>query len=449
MTKLRQQRLLDRFNPRRSVGMKIYMTFYSSIIIYLLLALPVFYVVIAKQAGDTSVFEYLFNDTKTLLMIILMLILIAAVLAAMIGFIISRKIVKPIHKLFDLMDRGANGDLSIRAEIKSEDEIGELAASFNQMVVQLNVLVSKTSQLSQQVLSMSSELSEVAGKSSVSVKEVSVATEQIASGASTLAMEAEKGNDLSLGIRKQMQHVMSSNVEMGKSADEVRKSSNQGTEFMNLVTEKTKQTEEMTRDMVNKVTQLQENTSSIHKILEMLDNISKQTNILSLNASIEASRAGEAGKGFMVVAEEIRKLAEQSKQSIGVVAQITDQIRNEIDGTVQVLSEAYPIFQEQTESVKQAHGIFNNVSNQMEDFIAKLDEVTNSLQQLDESQHVLSEAMTNVSAVSQQSSATSEEVASLCSEQLAASDGLANLSKELEKLAHTLNVSLEQFKFSK
>lgn len=441
-----KEKMLNRFNPSRSVGMKIYMTFYSSIIIYLLLALPIFYSVIVKQAGETPVLQYLFQDMNTVWKLIIMMIVLAGVLAGMIGLIISKKVVKPLRQLFQLMEKGAKGDLSIKVEVRSKDEIGYLGMSFNQMVAQLNKLVSETSELSQKVLTMSSELTSVAGKSSMSIKEVSVATEQIASGASTLAMEAEKGNDLSLGIRQQMRQVMDANVEMGQSADEVRKNSAQGTNFMSVVTDKTNQTEKMTRTMVDKVKQLQENTSDVHKILEMLDNISKQTNILSLNAAIEASRAGEAGKGFMVVADEIRKLAEQSKQSIGVVAQITDQIRSEIDETAQVLTNAYPLFQEQTESVREADSIFNKVSGQMEDFITKLDQVTDSLQQLDESQSVLSEAMTSVSAVSQQSSATSEEVASLCSEQLSASDGLVKLSNDLEKLSHSLNESLEQFK---
>src|SRR5690606_26131053 len=120
-------------------------------------------------------------------------------------------------------------------------------------------------------------------------------------------------------IGEQVQSVIDSNVQMGQAAGEVEQASQRGSSYMGTLTVKTGQTEEMTRSMVDKVDKLKESTGSIRKILDVMGNVSKQTNILSLNATIEAARAGTAGKGFMVVADEIRKLADQSRQSIGVV----------------------------------------------------------------------------------------------------------------------------------
>src|SRR5690606_8652605 len=132
----------------------------------------------------------------------------------------------------------------------------------------------------------------------------------------------------------------------------------------------------------------------------------------------------------MVVADEIRKLADQSRQSIDVVAQITAKISGEIEETVLVLSDAYPIFQERIGSVKEANSIFVTVQEQMGHFASKLEDVTNSVEELNQSQSVLAVAMTNVSAVAEEASATSEEVASLSSEQLAISEGLVQLSEK-------------------
>jgi methyl-accepting chemotaxis protein len=235
---------------------------------------------------------------------------------------------------------------------------------------------------------------------------------------------------------------------MGQSANEVEEASRRGSDYMGTLIEKTGQTEEMTRSMVDKVDKLKDSTRSIRKILDVLGNLTKQTNILSLNATIEAARAGNAGKGFMVVADEIRKLADQSRQSIGVVGEVVEKIQSEIDETVAVLSEAYPIFQEQIESVREANQIFYVVQDNMNDFVHRLESATGSVRHLEDAQSTLSMAMSNVSAVAQEASATSEQVASLSNEQLGISDGLVQLSNRLEAVSGQLKESLSRFTVS-
>ncbi|MFC5650151.1 methyl-accepting chemotaxis protein [Paenibacillus solisilvae] len=371
---------------------------------------------------------------------------IAALLAIGIGLLVIRMVAIPLISLRNLMNEGQQGNLSVRSSVNKKDEIGQLSQSFNQMMAQITALVTQTNQSAQDVLNTAGELSEASKKTAISAKEIAVATEEIASGASSLAVEADKGSDLTSEIGHQMQQVMSANQEMGDAASEVERASLQGTAYMNSLIEKTGLTEEMTRSMVEKVDRLKESTRSIRKILDVLNNMTKQTNILSLNATIEAARAGAAGKGFMVVADEIRKLADQSRQSIDVVGQITDTIQKEIDETVNVLSNAYPIFQEQISSVKEANQIFLTVQSQMGDFVGRLSTVTNSISGLERSQVVLSEAMSNVSAVAEESSATSEEVASLSNEQTSISEGLVRLSDKLESVSNGLKETLSRFR---
>ena len=372
--------------------------------------------------------------------------LLAIVLAMGIGYMVIRMIAMPLRQLRDLMTLGERGDLTVRSTIRKSDEIGQLAQSFNQMMAQIGSLASQTYQSASDVLQTAEALSESSKKTAVSAKEIAVATEEIAGGATSLAMEAERGSDLTDNIGRQMKHVISANNEMVVSAGNVQQSSEQGTRYMDLLIEKTGLTEEMTRSMVEKVDKLKESTGSIRKILEVLNNLTKQTNILSLNATIEAARAGAAGRGFMVVADEIRQLADQSRQSIDVVGQITETIQREIDETVSVLSEAYPIFQEQIVSVKEANQLFYSVQNQMSTFVDRLDSVTSSIGELDQSQTTLMEAMGSVSAVAEQSSATSEEVASLSTEQLSISEGLVKLSDTLEGVSNALKETLSRFK---
>ncbi|MGV2881115.1 methyl-accepting chemotaxis protein [Paenibacillus taichungensis] len=387
----------------------------------------------------------LVKDAKGILTLTLWMALIDAVIAILIGIWMVRMIARPMGKLKDLMQEGAKGNLKVRTPYSSQDEIGQLSAAFNLMMEQITKLVEQTNRSAQEVLDTASELSSASKKTAVSASEIAVATEEIAGGASSLATEAERGNELTDNISRQMESVVAANEQMGDSARHVEKSSQKGTQHLNQLMTKTQKTEEMIGALVNKVDSLKESTSSVLKVLDVMQNITKQTNILSLNATIEAARAGTAGRGFMVVANEVRQLAEQSRQSIDMVGDITDKIMTEMNETVDQLSAAYPLFKEQMDAVKDTNVIFASVQQQMGAFVESLSMVTGSIGDLNQSQGTLSEAMSNVSAVAEQSSATSQEVASLSSEQQNISNQLVNLSAKLENVSTELKDTLSRF----
>lgn len=396
--------------------------------------------------GQIPVSE-LVKDAAAIGKLTLIVSLAAAAIAIVIAIVVMLTISRPLVQLRNLMMQGAEGDLTVRSTMKKRnDEIGQLGTGFNQMMTQITSLATQTKDSADAVLQTASTLTDASNKTAISAKEIAVATEEIANGSTSLAVEAEKGNDLTILINEQMGQVLLANQEMVQSAYQVETASGQGTTYMAELIEKTGMTEEMTREMVEKVDSLKDSTSSIVQILDVLNAVAKQTNILSLNATIEAARAGSAGRGFMVVANEIRSLADQSTQSIEVVAQITDRIQTEIGETVGVLSKAYPMFQEQIDSVKEANDIFVSVQNQMNGLITRLEDVTQSVSKLEQSQVVLNDAMTNVSAVAEESSATSEEVASLSIEQMNISDNLVALSGQLNAVSESLKNSLSKFK---
>ncbi|OAB34234.1 chemotaxis protein [Paenibacillus glacialis] len=368
-----------------------------------------------------------------------------AVIAIFIGILMVRMIARPLINLRNLMIEGSKGNLKVRSQHQSGDEIGQLSGSFNTMMEQITLLVNQTNNTAQEVLDTASELSDASHKTAISAREIAVATEEIANGASSLATEAERGNELTDHISQQMQVVIAENVEMGKAARDVENSSELGTQKLSDLLDKTHQTEDMTRSLMLKVDGLKETTMSVGKVLEVLQNITKQTNILSLNATIEAARAGAAGKGFMVIADEIRQLADQSRKSIEMVGQITERIMSEMNETVSALTEAYPLFQHQMTAVKETNDIFVSVQGQMGEYIQRLDSVTTSIEGLNQSQSILSEAMSNVSAVAEESSATSEEVASLSNEQQSIGNQLVQLSNKLENVSTELKDALSRF----
>ncbi|MFF2158882.1 methyl-accepting chemotaxis protein [Paenibacillus chitinolyticus] len=372
---------------------------------------------------------------------------ISALLAIVVGWLMSRMIGKPLVELGHLMNEGEKGNLAVRTLFtQRQDEIGQVGKSFNGMMSKITDLVNQTNRSADSVLETARELTDASKKTALSAREIATATEDIAGGATSLAVAAENGNDLTTKISEQMKYVIEKNIRMSIATSEVQQMSERGIEQMDELTQKTLQSEQMTHSLVDRVDTLKQSTSSIRKILDVLTKITAQTNILSLNASIEAARAGAAGKGFMVVAGEIRNLADQSRESIVNVAHITEEIQREMDATVEALSAAYPLFREQTESVKEANQMFSSVKNEMDNLLIQLDEVSTSINELNESQLTLADAMTNVSAVAEQSSATSEEVASLSSEQQSVSEGLVHLSGKLEEVSSQLSESLTKFK---
>ncbi|MCL6602580.1 MAG: methyl-accepting chemotaxis protein [Paenibacillus sp.] len=397
-----------------------------------------------KLAGVVPTSE-LVKAAKPILFTTYMAAGVAALLAVFLGMWMVRMIARPLARLKDLMVEGAKGDLSVRTEYVSKDEIGQLSASFNMMMERITELVAQTTETAREVLETAGELGDASRKTAISAKEIAAATEEIAGGAGSLALEAERGSDLTELISSQMVTVISANQEMDIAARGVGEASERGATQLKGLLEQTGRTGEMTGALVERVNNLKETVFSVIKVLDVMKNITQQTNILSLNATIEAARAGEAGRGFMVVAGEVRQLADQSKQSIALVAGITDKIMAEMNETVAVLSEVAPLFKEQMNSVKSTSDIFVSVQGQMNEFITSLESVTDSINSLNHSQGVLSEAMGNVSAVAEESSATSQEVASLSSEQQNVSVHLVTLSGKLESASTQLKEKLSLF----
>ncbi len=340
-----------------------------------------------------------------------------------------------------------NGDLTARSDLGNrDDEIGLVANSFNKMLGNISEMMWKTRDSANKVLQAAIELSEVSKIQSESAKEVAVASEEISSGAANLTHEAENGSGLAMKINEEVENVYNNNTEMENSAKEVLAGSNEGIDKMNELVAQTKHGEQMTSALINKTDTLKASTNQISEVMEILTNIAQQTNLLSLNAAIEAARAGEAGKGFAVVADEIRKLSAQSKESIDTVGKITLAIVNEVNDTLQVLEEANPVFKEQVVKAQETDVILNKVGTYMNEFMSKIEHVSNSIRQLQESQDVLSSTVQQVSATAEESSAISEEVSASTEEQLKVSDSLVTTSNELKRLSEELQGILGNFK---
>lgn len=396
--------------------------------------------------GSVSEAE-LTKDTRTIFYVTIGIIILSLIVAFFIANRIVRSIARPLANMSGLMAQAQDGDLRVRSnDVKRKDEIGYLAKSFNKMLENINELMHRTTESSNKVMSAAAELTDIAQAQAQSAKEVAAASEEIASGAAGLTDEAERGNTLASSIHDEVENVYRNNNEMENYAISVLETSHLGLEKMDALVQKTKDGEEMTAILADKVDTLKTSTEQINEVMVMLTNIAQQTNLLSLNAAIEAARAGEAGKGFAVVADEIRKLSTQSKDSIDKVEEITSGIVNEVNETLTVIEEANPRFKEQVDQAVDTQSMLNQVGEQMASFTSKIKEVTTSMEQLRESQEVLTSTVHQVSATAEESSAISEEVSATTEEQLKVSDSLVTTSNELKNLSEELQEMIKRFK---
>ncbi|MCJ7841327.1 methyl-accepting chemotaxis protein [Lederbergia sp. NSJ-179] len=398
------------------------------------------YLVGALSSGELT------KDTNVIFYVTVLIIILSIIVSLVIGKLIVNMIGVPLGKITELMAIAKEGDLTVRSElVDRQDEIGLVANSFNKMLENISEMMRKTRESSTKVLQAAIELTAISKIQSESAREVAVASEEIASGAANLTHEAENGSHLAIKINTEVENVFNSNSEMESYAQEVLARSNEGISKMTELVDQTKHGEQMTTALISKTDTLKMSTNQISKVMAILTNIAQQTNLLSLNAAIEAARAGEAGKGFAVVADEIRKLSAQSKESIDTVGNITDAIINEVDETLQVLEQANPVFKEQVEKAQETDVILNKVGTQMSEFMDKIELVSNSILQLQESQDVLSATVQQVSATAEESSAISEEVSASTEEQLKVSDSLVTTSDELKRLSEDLQSILNKF----
>ncbi|ETT53445.1 methyl-accepting chemotaxis sensory transducer [Paenibacillus sp. FSL R7-269] len=385
------------------------------------------------------------RSADRLLYITLLVVLAAALIGLVIGYVLVRLIGRPLGKLARLMEEGERGNLQVRTSFKGQDEIGRLGHSFNRMMEQISRMAGQSSSSAAEVLATSAQLVAASGAISGQASEVATATGEIAGGAASLAAEAESSNAKVELMGGKTSEVAENNAVMAASARKVMEVSDQGAERMKKLVSQSEGVLKLMDLIQENSAMLRDSTVLIRSILSPMIAMNKQTNILALNASIEAVRAGAAGRGFIVIANEIRELANQSSESIASVSRITGEISGHIENTVKVVNEAAPMFDSQLASVRESSLIFGSVRAEMEVFSGVLNQSSAAVSELTEYQQQLGQSMASVISVVQQTSASTEEVASMSSQQFTVSRELVALSHRLEGLAEQLKQSMISF----
>lgn len=372
--------------------------------------------------------------------------LVAIGFALVIGLLLAFNISKSINRILNLTKKVAEGDLTVKLETKSKDELGVLTKSINSMIGSMRTLISNAADTALTVIESAQTVAATTGQISRVSHEVTKTVQEIAEGSSSQAGDSEQGvskmSELALRINAVTDYAKSIKV----NSDETIRLSEEGFESVVDLERKAKETTSITQTIIADAHELNAHSKSIGEIVKVMSNIAEQTNLLSLNAAIEAARAGTAGMGFGVVADEIRKLAEQSASALDDIGTI---VRNTQNQTTRVVESA-----EASENILKSHNIalentlvvFKKISDSMVELANKVSEITEGVEDMDSYKDSTVSAIHNISAVSQEIAAATEEVSAATEEQLSAIEELSLYAKQLDSTANSLNESIKVFK---
>lgn len=386
--------------------------------------------------------------TSTVIMYwVIAVIIIAIVVSSVVGFLlINGSIIKPIRVLEASMSKAGDGDLTHPVAIKTKDEIEELGRSYNQMLDNQRATLMSIS-------SISSDMSSSAEELTASSEEVNASSEEVSQNIDEMMQNTISNEERMASIEQEMNKLnesidVSSNLS-SKSQDVCHSSltiAEEGRQGVQSSVSSMGNISTSTSEIIGSFDELNTQAKKVTGISETIKGIAEQINLLALNASIEAARAGEAGRGFTVVAEEVRKLAEQTTEESENIYGVLNEISQLIDNANINVTHNKKFVDEGEETIKSLDGKFMNIINTFEamtKYIAELEEICKDQVVISDDIMVSVEKSTKSS---KNNVIMAQEISASAEEQAAITEALSTAAEESSQMAITLNEMIQKFK---
>ncbi|MDO3412699.1 methyl-accepting chemotaxis protein [Saccharibacillus sp. CPCC 101409] len=378
-------------------------------------------------------------DVRHIETVIVALVAAGLVLGAAIAYLIGRQIARPVSLISAEAQRIASGDLTgADLSVDNRDEIGEMAAAFNTMKNNLRGLIVKIGGSSQQVAGASGSLLKHSEQAAEAADHVTAAIASVAQGAER-QMAGMDENKLALEDGgDHLRRVADTTQEMSQASRTALAGAREGSKLIDEAMRRMRQARETVGLSASAIRELEQESRQIAQIVQLIGGIAGQTNLLALNASIEAARAGEHGRGFGVVAEEVKKLADQSASATAEVEALIGGILDRMRGAVSAMEAGSLEVDagEQTatlagESFYRIYDSLERINGGMQDAASSVEQVSAGMQQTLSSERDMNELSRDISSRSQSVAAASQQQLASMQEVSASAEVLSRLSQEL------------------
>lgn len=367
------------------------------------------------------------------------LVILAVLVVLAIGILIAAGIQNNMKRISRRFGDVAKGDLTVQVSATGRDEFRNLAGSAADMIEHTKKLVHKVQNATGQLETSSMEVEEISGVIDEYSKGITKAINDINEGMSRQSVHAQECVAKTDVLSEEIQGVGAVVEKVGALVDQTEEMINQGMEMVKLLGSRASETTQMTETVGESIRALKQETEMINGFVGIITDISGQTNLLSLNASIEAARAGEAGRGFSVVAEEIRKLADDSAKAAAEIRTRVESIGGQTMESVKSAEQARRMVDLQTESVEQVVDIFRKMQEQMNLLVTGLKQIVESMEKADSERSEAVTAVKNISDIIEETAGNAETVKD-------AAENLLAKVEDLNRTAGTLGENMQELK---
>ena len=365
--------------------------------------------------------------------------------------VILLKSLKPVETLSDFVRRMAGLDLS--SDEKSEglsgrkDEIGVIARAITGLQKSLITIIHDIKNQSDKLLKASDEMYKHASNMNETTEQVDMAVGEIAQGATSQADQTQGASENVLSIGDMIEDADKRTTLLSDTAEKMKASGHTAVGILDELSETNERTRKSIDDISKQTRATNQSAGKIKEATTIISNIADETNLLSLNASIEAARAGDAGRGFSVVATQIQQLADQSATSAKQIEDIVEELISDSDKAVKIMDSVKEVIAQQSEDVERTKDAFADVSTGIEASLDAVSVISNKMTQMDTARRNVVDTVSSLSAIAEENAASTEECSASVSSITSIAESIEAASKELHEIADGLNSDIGKFSY--